>query len=84
MLTAVCSQWAMERAAYLSARKANQEVYGGIRKALRPVSQVLDGRVGGHRRGALRYSYTAGSAGLVDGTGYTACDWGVGLCDTVL
>jgi len=27
------------------------------------VSQVLDGRVGGHRRGSPRYSYNAGSHG---------------------
>jgi hypothetical protein len=33
---------------------------------------MLDGRVGGHRRGSPRYSYNAGSAGLVDGAGYPA------------
>jgi hypothetical protein len=52
--------------------------YVGIRKALKAVSQVLDGRVGGHRRRSLRYSYNAGSAGLMSGARYPACDWGVG------
>jgi hypothetical protein len=41
------------------------------------VSQMLDGRVGDHRRSSLRYSYNAGSVGLVDGTGYPACSSGV-------
>ena len=44
--------------------------YVGIRKALKAVSQVADGRVGDHRRSSLLYSYNAGSAGLVNGTGY--------------
>ena len=41
------------------------------------MSQVLDGRAGGDRRGSPRYSYSAGSAGLVDGTGYPTSSWGV-------
>ena len=49
----------------------------GIRKALKAVSQVLDGRVGGYRQGSPCYSYHAGSAGLVDGTGYPICSWGM-------
>ena len=44
----------------------NQGFHGylGFRKALRAVSQVRDGRVGGLRRGSPRSSYNAGSAGL--------------------
>jgi hypothetical protein len=38
---------------------------------------MLAARVGGHRRGSPRYSYNAGSAGLVDGAGYPAREWGV-------
>ena len=49
----------------------------GIRKALKAFSQMLDGRVGGDRRGSPRYSYNADSAGLVNGTGYSTCSWGV-------
>ena len=37
----------------------------GIRKALKAVSQMLDGRVGGNRRGFPCYSYNASSAALV-------------------
>ena len=39
----------------------------GIWKALKAVSQRLDGRVGDRRKGSPRYSYNACSAGLVDG-----------------
>ena len=53
----------------------------GIRKALTAVSRVLDGRVGDDRRGFPRYPYNAGSAGLVDGAGYPASKWGVGVGD---
>jgi hypothetical protein len=49
----------------------------GIRKALKALSQVLDGRVGDYRRSSPRYSYSAGSAGLVYGTGYPTRSWGV-------
>jgi hypothetical protein len=54
----------------------------GIRKALRccQQSKMLAARVGGHRRGSPRYSYNAGSAGLVDGAGYPAHIWVVGCC----
>ena len=41
-----------------------------IRKALKAVSQVHDGQAGSDRRGAPRYPYSAGSVGLVEGTGY--------------
>jgi hypothetical protein len=44
----------------------------GIRKAPRAGSRMRDGPVGGHRRGRPRYSYNAGIAGLVEGTGYPA------------
>ncbi len=47
------------------------------RQALKAVSQELDGRGGGHRRNSLRYSYNAGSAGLVRGTGHPTRSWGV-------
>jgi hypothetical protein len=49
----------------------------GIRKAHKAVSQMRDGRVGDHRRSSLRYSYNAGSAGLVNGTGYLTRSLGV-------
>ena len=42
---------------------------------------MLDGRCGGHRRGSPRYSYNAGSAGLVNGTGYPTRSW---VCFLVL
>jgi hypothetical protein len=42
----------------------------GIRKAVRAVSRMLDGRAGGRRRGRPRYSYNASRAGVVGGTGY--------------
>ena len=51
-----------------------------IRKALKAVSQVLDGRVEGDRRGSPRYLYNAGSAGLVGGAGYLTRRLGVGFC----
>jgi hypothetical protein len=40
---------------------------------------MLATRVKGHHRGSPRYSYNAGSAGLVDGAGYPWCIWGVGF-----
>jgi hypothetical protein len=48
-------------------------------------SQVRDGRGGGHRRSfpSLLRAYNAGSAGLVDGTGYPTRSWGVGFCGSV-
>ena len=49
----------------------------GIRKAHKAVSQMSDGRVGDHRRSSPRYSYNAGSAGLVNGTGYPTRSLGV-------
>ena len=52
----------------------------GLRKALsslNAVSQMRDGRVGDYRRGSPRYSHNAGSAGLVNGTGYPASKCGV-------
>jgi hypothetical protein len=52
--------------------------YVGIRKALRAVSRMLDGRPGGRRRGRPRYSNNAGSAGIVDGTGYPTSSFTVG------
>ena len=52
----------------------------GIRKALKAVSQVLDGRVEGDRRGSPRYLYNAGRAGLVGGAGYLTRRLGVGFC----
>ena len=36
----------------------------GIRKAMRVVSRMRDGRVGGRRRGRPRYSYNAGRSGV--------------------
>jgi hypothetical protein len=50
----------------------------GIWKALKAVSQRLDGRVGDRRKGSPRYpyNYNTGSAGVVGGTGYPACNWG--------
>jgi hypothetical protein len=51
----------------------------GIQKPLRlgAVSRLLAARVGGHRQGSPRYSYNAGSVGLVNGAGYPARSWGV-------
>ena len=51
----------------------------GIRKALKAVSQMRDNRARDHRQSFLRYSYNAGSAGLVDGTGYPTRGWCVGF-----
>jgi hypothetical protein len=48
-----------------------------IRKAPKAVSKVRDGCAGDDRRGFSRYPYHEGSAGLVDGTVYPACSWGV-------
>jgi hypothetical protein len=60
----------------------------GIRKALRRCQpgarRAVDGRDGGHRRNSLCYFYNAGSAGLVDGTGYPTRSWGVGFCGNIL
>ena len=42
----------------------------GIRKAVTAVSHMRDGRGGDRRRGRPRYSYNAGMAGVVGGTGY--------------
>jgi hypothetical protein len=53
--------------------------YVGIRKAVRAVSQMCDGRAGGRRRGRPRYSFNAGSAGFVNGTGYPTCQGCVGF-----
>jgi hypothetical protein len=44
--------------------------YLGIRKAVRAVSRMRDGQAGGRGRGRPLYSYNAGSAGTVRGTGY--------------
>jgi hypothetical protein len=41
-----------------------------IRKALKSVIQMHDGRVWSHHLGSPRYPYNAGSGGLVDGDGY--------------
>ena len=41
----------------------------GIRKDLKAVSQILDGRVGDRRKGSPRYPYNAVSAGVVEGVG---------------
>ena len=51
-------------------RKADEPFPVGIRKAQKAVSQMRDGRVGDRRRGRPRYSYNAGMAGVVGGTGY--------------
>jgi hypothetical protein len=48
-----------------------------MRKALKAVSQVRDGRVGSDRRGSPRFPYSVGSAVLVDGAGYPTRKWGV-------
>jgi hypothetical protein len=44
---------------------------------------MRDGRGGGHHRGSPRYSYNAGSAGLVHETGYPTHSWGVILPDNL-
>jgi hypothetical protein len=46
-----------------------------ICKALKAASLMLDGRVGDDRRGSPCYPYNAGSAELVDGTGYPTRNW---------
>ncbi len=48
-----------------------------IRKALRALCRMLDGRAGGRRRGRPRDSSNEGSAGIVDGL---VTPRAVGLC----